>query len=112
MQLKWFIGLIIMVTAGGVAAQCKQPVPPELEIDGTQDRRVDMMSAKQVLQTYLTQADRYLDCLDRMGTIAMTSGKDTEASRDQRIAAYSRVMAEMNAEVDAFRQQAELFNGR
>lgn len=112
MQLKWLIGMVIIISAGGVAAQCNPPVPPQLEIDGAQERRTEMVSAKQALQVYVAQAENYLSCLDRMTTIAMARGKDTGAGRDKRIAAYNKVMAEMNEAVTGFRHEAAQFNGR
>lgn len=97
----------------GAAAECQRPSPPA-ELDALESRdRQAMLTAQSQVTDYLAGADAYLDCLDEMDAAATDADSDiATAAQRARIAAYSRVMAEMNATADSFSEQVRRFNQR
>ncbi|MBK7169360.1 MAG: hypothetical protein IPH83_08985 [Gammaproteobacteria bacterium] len=97
-----------LAVSGATHAGCTADTPPATP-DARRATEFEMLDAQLALNTYLTNNNDYLACLDREG--AEASEDEMVAVSAARTAAYSAAVEEMTATTSAFNDAMAKFRG-
>lgn len=108
------LGLIAagLSVAIGAGANCEAPRSPDRNLDGGEATREEMQQSRDRLQSYLNDANTFLDCLDRLDALALRGGEESALSRRSRIGRYNRAMSDLTLSVNFYQDQVAQFNAR
>jgi hypothetical protein len=100
-----------VVLSGNVSAQCTPANAPTL-VDGSLAPLEAIVANQQQVQTYISEANLYLECLDTEEAAAVSTGTATEETKVVRDAFYNMTVDQMNVTAADFNQEIQKFKAK
>jgi hypothetical protein len=100
-----------VILSSNVSAQCTPANAPTL-VDGSLAPLEAIVANQQEVQTYISEANLYLECLDTEETAAVSTGTETEETKVVRDAFYNMTVDKMNVTAADFNQEIQKFKAK
>ena len=106
--------LISTLFAASAMAECVYPKTPGAAPNGTGATKEEMLAFKAVIDTYQSEVNAYLECLDKDADAKIAEAGDNADTvkqiKQMRDKKHNAALDELTARADEFNQQVRAFN--